>query len=105
MSLIDKQILADLGVELNDKQYRAMARVFDATVHRRVIDHMSGLLTDQQVDELRRVTDADPDNFTDWLDVNLPEFPEIVADEVDILLGEIAEDAEILSGRLQTKAV
>ena len=38
--------------------------------------------------------DAGDSEIVQWLQTNVPDFADIVSDEVDILLGEIAENSE-----------
>jgi hypothetical protein len=38
--------------------------------------------------------ESSDDQIVDWVRANVPDFADIVSDEVDILLGELAEDSE-----------
>ena len=40
--------------------------------------------------------EASDDEIVAWVNLNVPDFVEIVLDEIDILLGELAEDSEKL---------
>ena len=38
--------------------------------------------------------EASDETIVDWVRANVPDFADIVSDEIDILLGELAEDSE-----------
>lgn len=94
MPLLTREYLSSLGVELNDESYALLAEHFDTTLQERVVDEVVAELTPEQAAELAHLHTTNDDAIYSWLEQNVPDFADIVADEVDILLGEVAEDSE-----------
>ncbi len=93
MSLLNKTFFASIGIELDDAEYQALAAHFDSTLHERVVNEIVEGLTPEQAAELANLGDDD-ERVNQWLIDNVPDLQDIVQDEVDILLGEIAEDSD-----------
>lgn len=94
MALLDKTLLHDLGIELSDQDYQALEEHFDSTLRDRVIAEIVEELTAEQAEQLATMQNANDDQLQAWLTANVPNLGEIVSDEVDILLGELAEGSE-----------
>lgn len=101
MALLDREILDDLGIRLSDEDYQSLSEHFDTTLRARVIDEIVEELTPEQAEQLAQLQGASDDQLLEWLRANVPAFGEIVSDEVDILLGELAEGSESLNGDTQ----
>lgn len=97
MPVLNRQFLEDLGIRLSDKDYTALAQHFDETLHERVIEEVVLELDPKKAEELASLKDADEATVQQWLLENVSDLEEIVSDEVDILLGEIAESSEKLN--------
>lgn len=97
MPLLTRQFLQSIGITLNDADYQVLAQHFETTLHNRVIDELVDELTSEQAAELTRLQTSDDEILRQWLVTNVPDLPEIVSDEVDILLGEMAEHSDSLS--------
>lgn len=96
MALLTREFLTSIGVELDEQNYQLLAEHFETTLHERVIDEIVAELSQEQAEELARLYGAGDERVYPWLIENVPQLSEIVADEVDILLGEIAENNESL---------
>jgi len=96
MSVLTRQFLQELGIELNDTDYQALAEHFDTTLHERVIKELVEELTPEQASRLAELKSSDDDMLQQWLIANVPDLSDIVSDEIDILLGEIAENTDAL---------
>lgn len=96
MALLTRDFLTDLGIQLDDANYQALAEHFETTLHERVIAEIVEELTPEQAEELANLKGGDEATVQQWLTENVADLPEIVADEVDILLGEIAENSEAI---------
>lgn len=103
MALLSKELLKDLGIELAEQDYELLAEHFDTTLHDRVIGEIVEELTPGQAQELTTLQGADDEQLLAWLFANVPNFREIVSDEVDILLGELAENSEAFSNNPETQ--
>lgn len=96
MSVITKAFIQELGLELDDATFASLAEHADTTLHERIINEVVEELTPEQAEELASLQEADDETLQQWLVNNVPDLQEIVADEVDILLGEIAEGSDTL---------
>lgn len=94
MSVLTPEFLKEIGLELDAETFAALAEHADTTLHERVINEVVEELTPEQATELAALQSSDDDTKQQWLVNNVPDLQEIVADEVDILLGEIAENSE-----------
>lgn len=93
MSVITHQFIQDLGLELDEATFASLAEHADETLHERIINEVVEELTPEQAEELASFT-GDDEALQQWLVANVKDLQEIVADEVDILLGEIAEGSD-----------
>ncbi|MEO8691698.1 MAG: hypothetical protein ABI397_02825 [Candidatus Saccharimonas sp.] len=98
MPILTKSFLQDIGLELDDETFAALADHTDSTLHERVISEITDELSPEQAAELASLQNADDDILQLWLVDNVPDLQEIVADEIDILLGEIAENSDAIQG-------
>lgn len=97
MSLLTRTLLNDLGIELSDQDYSLLADHFDSTLHKRVITEIVEELNPEKAKQLASLQGQSDEQLLIWLHQNVPNFKEIVSDEVDILLGELAENSEAFS--------
>lgn len=96
MNIQIHQLLKDLGIELSEQDSSALAEHIDSTLRQRVIDEIVDYLDESQTQELAGLNGAEETVIEQWLKNNVPELKEIIEDEVDILLGEIAQKADSL---------
>lgn len=94
MALLSREFLEQLGIQLDDQNYAALSAHFETTLYERVIAEIGEELTPEQAAELANLQSADDTSIQQWLTTNVPELQDIVSDEIDILLGEIAENSE-----------
>lgn len=93
---LHKQFLTNLGVNLTDDELTVLAEHIESTLSERVIDEIVLLLDDDQASELASLKGADNSIVESWLDQNVTDLKEIIEDEVDIMLSELAESADQL---------
>lgn len=96
MAILSKQFLADLGIELSEQDFASLAEHFETTLQERVINEITMELSPEQAQELATMQSASDEDLLAWLQANVPDLAEIVSDEVDILLGELAENSEAI---------
>lgn len=95
MSIVSKEFLSSIGVILDDQSYSVFAAHFDETLIDRIIESILDILEDEQVDQLAELKDsADSEALWQWVQSAVPELGEIIQEEIDILLGEIAENSD-----------
>ena len=93
MPVLSKTILTNLGINLSDEAFASLSEHFEETLDTRVFDEIAYELSPEQAHELASMRDANDNEIVQWL-----HFADIVSDEVDILLGEIAENSENIAG-------
>ena len=94
MPILNRALLEDLGINLSDADYQSLAEHFESTLEERVINEIVLELSPEQAEQLSHMQESSDDQIVDWVRANVPNFADIVSDEVDILLGELAEDSE-----------
>lgn len=94
MPVLTKQFLQSLDIELDDQTFEAFDEHFEATLQQRVIDAIIDTLDEQQLEQLAALRDQDESAMQAWLQANVPDLSYIVQDEIDILLGDVAEDSD-----------
>lgn len=99
MPLLSQTLLENLGINLSEEHYQALAEHFETTLNERVINEIVLELSPEQAEQLATLQQADDDEVLAWLKANVPDVAEIVTDEIDILLGEIAENSEAISDK------
>lgn len=92
--MLSKGFLLNIGIEFDDATYAAFATHFEDTLSQRIIDEIIDTLDEARIVEFNQMQDASSEQLWQWVQVNVPELPEIIQEEVDILLGELAENAE-----------
>ncbi len=96
MAILSKQFLEDLGIELGEQDFASLAEHFETTLQERVINEITMEISPEQAQELAAMQSASEADLLAWLQANVPDLAEIVSDEVDILLGELAENSEAI---------
>jgi hypothetical protein len=94
--LLNKKFLEDIGVTLDDQTYAALSQHYEETLNDRVISEIVDELDERQLEELNNLKGGSTDILQQWLQENVPQLDEIIEDEIAILLGEIAENSDIL---------
>lgn len=94
MNSLPKEFLQSIGIELDDATYQVFATHFEDTLSQRIIDEVVDTLNETQIATFNEMQDASSDQLWQWVQTNVPELSEIIQEEVDILLGELAENAE-----------
>jgi hypothetical protein len=93
MTLFTQDFLTNLGVSLSLEEQQALSDYTEEVLRERVIEEVIDSLEEGQAEQLSSLAD---DSLQEWLVLNVPELQSIVQDEVDILLGELAEQADQL---------
>ena len=96
MAILSKQLIQDLGIELSEQDYASLSEHFETTLQERVINEITMELSPEQAQELATMQSTSDEDLLAWLQANVPDLAEIVSDEVDILLGELAENSEAI---------
>lgn len=94
MPMLSQNFLQSLGVTLDEKTLAALSEHFETTLEGRVVDAIVENLDEQQLEQLAALRGQGDDTMQTWLQANVPELPEIIQEEVDILLGDLAENSD-----------
>ena len=88
---ITQQDLDAASIIVAEDEVEAYLAQANQTLAERIGAEITDSLTDEEIDEMVDVQEAgDAAALQAWLIANVPELGEIVQDEVDILLGELA---------------
>ena len=95
MTVMTRQLLADIGISLDDAAYVQFTEQYEAELDNRIVNEIVDELDTEQLRELTRFKDnSDDAGLQRWLIENVPDLDKIVEEEMAILLGEIAENSE-----------
>ena len=98
MTVITRQLLADIGISLDDAAYVQFTEQYEAELDNRIVNEIVDELDTEQLCELTRFKDnGDDAGLQRWLIENVPDLDKIVEEEMAILLGEIAENSELFT--------
>ncbi len=96
--LITRELLDEVGIELGDQDIDALLEHLNTSLEERVGAEITEYLED---DDLATFLDmqetASDEELSNWLDTHVPELPQIVQEEIDILLGELAESTDAIN--------
>lgn len=93
MITISPQTLTDLGIDLPSDKLEELLDHLQDTLEKRIGEEVVSFLTSTQLDEYLKLQEtSDLEAQSKWLKKALPDLDEIVEDEYNILLGEVATD-------------
>lgn len=96
MSLLNQQLITDLGVEMSEEDLNQLSEHFETTLDERVTNELVAELDDTQLEQLTELRNSSEADLAAWLKQNVPELKAIIEDETAILLGELAENSDNL---------
>ena len=92
---ITEDTLNKVGVDLEGKDTASLLAHLNETLEERVGAEITEALDDSQLQVLLDLQEkASDEEVGQWLQANVPEFEQIIQDEIDILLGELAENSD-----------
>lgn len=96
--LITQETLSEIGIDLNGQDVNTLLSHINSTLQERIGAEISETLDDEQLKALLSLKEtASEDEVSNWLDQNVPELKQIAQDEIDILLGELADNGEAIN--------
>lgn len=94
-AIITKQLLASVGITIPADQEQTFIEHLNRTLQERIGTEITDSLEDAQLEELVELQQSDDEAAVQtWLKTNVPELDDIIKDEIDVLLGEIAENTD-----------
>jgi hypothetical protein len=94
MTVLTKQFIQTLGIDLDDETFALFDEHFEETLSSRVIESILDILDEEQLHNFAAVGDQDEEAIHQWLITNVPDLNEIISEEVTILIAELAENSE-----------
>lgn len=95
IQFITQETLDALGIDLSGQDQEALLAHLNETLQERVGAEITEELDDKQLQNLIDMQDnATEDEIAEWLEQAVPDLKDIVQDEIDILLGELAENSD-----------
>lgn len=92
---ITEDSLKKLGIDLEGQDVASLLAHLNETLEERVGAEITDALEDDQLQVLVDLQEkASDEEVGAWLQANVPEFEQIVQDEIDIVLGELAENSD-----------
>jgi hypothetical protein len=96
---MDQYITADslkkIGVNLDGKDVASLLKHLNDTLEERIGAEITDALDDKQLEVLVDMQEkASDEEIGAWLKANVPDFEDIVQDEIDIILGDLAESTD-----------
>jgi len=92
---ITESTLDALGIDLDGQDKDALLAHLNETLQERVGTEITESLNDDQLKTLLVMQENAPEEeLGTWLEQNVPDLKQIVQDEIDILLGELAENSD-----------
>lgn len=100
-TMITKAQLSSVGINLPDDQAQALIQHVEETVNERISEEIVDSLDDAQLAELVALQDGDvpAEQLEAWIRERVPEYDEIVEDNVTIVLGELVENSEAIQAQ------
>lgn len=96
--IITKEAVNNLGIKLEGQELETLLTHLNDTLAERVGNEIIESLDEEQMKTLVELQEtATPEQLNEWLQTNVKELNEIAQDEVDILLGEIAENSDAIN--------
>ena len=97
-TMITKAQLSSVGINLPDDQVQALIQHVEDTVNERISEEIVDSLDDAQLAELVALQDDDvpAEQVEAWIRERVPEYDEIIEDNVTIVLGELVENSEAI---------
>ncbi len=94
-SFITLELLEQAGIDLGGEDVDALVEHLNQTLEERVGAEVVASLDDDKLKELSDLQDTGSDEqLVDWMTTNVPQLSEITKDEIDIIIGELAESSD-----------
>lgn len=95
---ITESTLDALGIDLTGQDKEALLAHLNETLQERVGAEITESLDDNQLQTLLDMQEnSTEDELGNWLEQNVPDFKLLVQDEIDIILGELAESSDSIN--------
>ena len=89
------ETLQSFGIKVDEATADSLLQHINETVEERIGTEITESLTDEQLKELLALQDnGTEDQVGEWIAQHVPEYGQIIQDNIDITLGEVAENSD-----------
>ena len=99
-NIITSDTLEEYGISISPEEQPTLLDHLNETLSERIGAEVTEQLDDDQLAELLVIQEGSGKNMNAWLSERIPDLREIIQDEVDILIGELAENANSINNSL-----
>jgi hypothetical protein len=98
VTIVTKAQLNSIGISLPDDQMQALIQHVEETINERISEEVVESLSDDQLKELVKLqtSNAPAEEIDAWIREHIPEYDEIIEDNVAIVLGELVENSDAI---------
>lgn len=100
VAMITVDQLRSIGIDLPEDQMQTLIQHAEDTINEQIGEEIVDSLTDRQLQELVAMQEADApaEQVEEWIVERVENYQEIVEDNVAIVLGDLAENVEAITG-------
>ena len=97
-TIVTKAQLNSIGINLPEDQMQALIQHVEDTINSQIGEEIVESLDDDQLKELVQMqdNDASAEEIDAWIRERIPEYDEIIEDNVTIVLGELVENSDAI---------
>ena len=98
VTIVTKAQLNSIGINLPEDQMQALIQHAEDTINSQIGEEVVESLDDDQLKELVQMQDNDApaEEIDAWIRARVPEYDEIIEDNVAIVLGELADNSDAI---------
>ena len=98
VTIVTKAQLNSIGINLPEDQMQALIQHIEDTINSQIGEEIVESLDDDQLKELVQMqdNDASAEEIDEWIRARVPEYDEIIEDNVAIVLGELANNSDAI---------
>lgn len=98
VTIVTKAQLNSIGINLPEDQMQALVQHVEDTINSQIGEEIVESLDDDQLKELVQMQDNDvpAEEIDAWIRERVPEYDEIIEDNVAIVLGELADNSDAI---------
>lgn len=98
VTIVTKAQLNSIGINLPEDQMQALIQHVEDTINSQIGEEIVESLDDEQLKELVQMQDNDvpAEEIDTWIRERVPEYDEIIEDNVAIVLGELADNSDAI---------
>ena len=98
VTIVTKAQLNSIGINLPEDQMQALIQHVEDTINSQIGEEIVESLDNEQLKELVQMQDNDvpAEEIDAWIRERIPEYDEIIEDNVAIVLGELADNSDAI---------